>query len=73
MTINKEYFINRNRQPSGEHEVHVRGCRYFPNEENAISVGVHSSCSAAIQAAKKAYPDWEVDGGKHCLPECHTR
>ncbi|MBE8182381.1 MAG: hypothetical protein HAW61_02515 [Candidatus Portiera sp.] len=72
MTINREYFINRNAQSTGEHEIHVKGCSYFPQPGNAISLGVHNSCTAAKQAAKRAHPDWKVDGCAYCLSECHT-
>ncbi|MBE8182386.1 MAG: hypothetical protein HAW61_02540 [Candidatus Portiera sp.] len=69
----REYFINRNRQKTGEHEIHVKECKTFPEPQNAIPLGVYNICSAAKEAAKRAYPNWEVDGCKNCLRECHTR
>ena len=41
------YYVNRNVQLNGDHEVHRPGCAYFPNPENAEYLGeqilLHSS------------------------------
>ncbi len=64
-----EYIVNQNSQPSGEHEVHKKGCIWMP--QNVIDLGKHSDCSSAIQEAQKHYSD--VDGCKYCCTPCHTR
>lgn len=66
-----QYYVNKNAQPTGEHEVHVEGCPTPPNIANRFPLGSHWSCKDAIAAAKRYY--FNVDGCKHCIPACHTR
>ncbi len=66
------YCVNKNAQPTGEHEVHnVDTCNYLPETYNRLSLGWHSDCKGAIAEAKKYYSN--VDGCAHCCPDCHTR
>ena len=66
----RSFYVNRQSQPSGEHEVHVPGCSWFPSEANARYLGRFASCTAALDEARKYYA--RVDGCAHCLPACHT-
>lgn len=65
------YYVNKNPQSDGYHEVHTTGCPHPPNPENRVSLGIHISCKSAVTAAKKLYP--KSDGCAHCCKSCHTR
>jgi hypothetical protein len=62
------YYVNRNAQPNGDHEVHKEGCNWMPS--NKIDLGIFSNCSSAVTAAKNYYST--ADGCKHCCEACHT-
>lgn len=64
------YYVNKNQQRNGDHEVHKEGCSYMPNLENREYLGDYSSCRPAVTEAKKRYP--KANGCAHCSPECHT-
>ncbi|MDX1535970.1 MAG: hypothetical protein R3346_04395 [Candidatus Spechtbacterales bacterium] len=64
------YYVNKNRQANGNHEVHVSGCSYFPAPQNAKFLGTFSSCKAAVRKAKEYYDD--VNGCYYCSKACHT-
>lgn len=64
------YYVNKNAQSNGDHEVHIRECSFFPNPENAIFLGNFDSCRSAVAAAKKKYP--KTNGCYHCVRKCHT-
>lgn len=65
------YYVNRNQQSTGEHEVHKSGCEYLPDAQNRVYLGEHSNCQDAVKKAKEYYSN--VDGCKYCCEECHTR
>ena len=68
-----EFCVNTNAQPgSNDHEVHdlSADCDYYPEPANRLSLGNHSSCSSAVDAAKKYYDD--VNGCYYCANDCHT-
>ena len=66
----KKYYVNKNPQSNGDHEVHHEGCSYMPNRENCIYLGYHASCSSAVNTARKHLP--QVNGCYYCSRECHT-
>lgn len=65
-----KYYVNKNAQSNGDHEVHKEGCSYLPKVENRIYLGIFSNCKGAVKEAKKYYA--QVDGCKHCSSECHN-
>ena len=65
------YYVNKNAQTGGEHEVHRFGCAWLPAPENRIYLGDFGSCRPAVTEARKHYS--QVDGCAHCSPACHTR
>ena len=65
------YYVNKNAQPKGEHEVHKAGCSYLPDPENRVYLGDFTNCEDAVREAKKHYDN--VDGCYYCSRECHTR
>jgi hypothetical protein len=64
------YYVNKNAQANGDHEVHREGCQWLPLPANRIYLGDFLSCGSAKQEAKKYYPT--ADGCAHCSPACHT-
>ena len=64
------YYVNKNAQTNGDHEVHRAGCAWLPLAHNRIYLGRFSNCHAAIREAKRYYH--QVNGCKHCSLPCHT-
>jgi len=64
------YYVNKNAQSNGDHEVHKTGCSYMPNVENRISLGDSGSCAPAVTAAKEYYS--QSNGCYYCSTACHT-
>lgn len=71
----EDYVLNRNAQPTGEHEVHVVNgtCSWLPQWQNRIDLGKHTHCSSAVTTARNRYPGTAIDGCKHCCPDCHAK
>ena len=68
------FYINRNAQDDGYHEVHddSANCSHPPLPENRVGLGYYNSCSEAIAAARTANPTLLIDGCYYCT-DCHTR
>lgn len=66
-----QYCVNRTEQSNGDHEVHAEGCRFWPQPQNALPLGWHSTCSTAVQTARQYYR--QVNGCIHCATACHTQ
>lgn len=64
------YYVNKNAQSNGDHEIHKSGCSYFPDTKNATYLGDFSSCRQAVTEAKKHYS--QSNGCYYCSNECHT-
>jgi len=64
------YYMNKNAQTNGDHEVHRTGCSWMPHPSNQFYLGEHASCQTAVAKAKLHDP--LADGCKHCSPACHT-
>ncbi len=67
----KNYYINKNAQIGGEHEIHTSTCFYLPAIENRIYLGCFDNCADAIKAARRYYSN--VDGCFYCCPNCHHK
>ncbi len=65
------YYVNKNAQSNGDHEVHVWGCSFLPSIENRLYLGEFSNCSDAVKKAKETYK--QVNGCYYCCSECHTK
>ena len=65
----KNYYVNRNAQKNGDHEVHVEGCSFMPDSKKDL--GLHSSCRSAVTESKKTYA--QSNGCYYCCNECHTK
>jgi len=64
------YYVNKNAQANGDHEVHKDDCSHLPDSDNRIFLGDHSFCSSAVDKAKDHYA--QVNGCYYCANACHT-
>jgi len=64
------YYVNKNSQANGDHEVHRTGCSFMPNAENRQYLGEFTNCRDAVKKAKEFYT--QVNGCYYCSRECHT-
>lgn len=64
------YYVNKNAQSNGDHEVHQLGCDHAANVSNRIRLGDHPNCQSAVRAAKQHYS--QVNGCFYCCNPCHT-
>lgn len=64
------YFVNKNAQDNGDHEVHVTGCNWLPNESNREYLGLFNNCHDAVAEARRHYT--QVNGCYYCSNDCHT-
>lgn len=66
-----KYWVNKNEQANGDHEVHCQGCSYMPQPENRIYLGEFASCHGAVDKAKREHFE-SSNGCYHCCNACHT-
>jgi hypothetical protein len=66
----KNYYVNKNAQSNGDHEVHTSDCTYLPLPENRLFLGAFNSCTEAVNESKKHYS--QTNGCKTCCNPCHT-
>jgi hypothetical protein len=64
------YYVNKNAQDNGDHEVHTSVCSFLPEIANRLYLGEFSNCQDAVREAAKYYND--VDGCYYCAYACHT-
>ncbi|WP_417519745.1 hypothetical protein [Minwuia sp.] len=65
------YYVNKNAQDNGDHEVHqVDVCPTPADEKNRLYLGNFSGCQGAVREAKKHY--LKANGCANCSPACHT-
>lgn len=65
------YRMNKNKQASGDNEVHKEDCTYYNGLTNYINLGEHYGCVSAVAKAKSlGYPN--ADGCETCSITCHT-
>lgn len=64
-----QFYVNKNAQPNGDHEVHRATCLWLPNAANRIYLGDFATSQAAVMAARKYF--YQVDGCAYCCPESH--
>lgn len=65
-----KYYVNKNAQTNGDHEVHVSSCSYLPLQSNLQYLGDFTTCTLAVLEAKKYYK--QSNGCYFCCKNCHT-
>ncbi len=64
------YYVNKNAQANGDHEVHQwNDCPTPADPVNRHNLGEYATCRGAVAAAKLIYP--KADGCTNCSPDCH--
>jgi hypothetical protein len=66
----KKYYVNKQEQSNGDHEVHDENCSYLPAAANRIYLGEFYTCHGAVVEAKKHY--FKANGCYYCSKDCHT-
>lgn len=64
------YYVNKNAQSNGDHEVHTSGCSFVPEVDNRVYLGDFDRCQPAVSKAKEHYS--QVNGCYYCSNSCHT-
>ena len=64
------YYVNKNAQDNGDHEVHTTGCQWMPDPQNRMYLGDFMNCHQAVQEAKRHYI--QSNGCYYCSKPCHT-
>lgn len=64
------YYVNKNAQSNGDHEVHKQECTFMPLLENRIFLGDFVTCTSAVTQARIHYH--KVNGCYFCAKSCHT-
>ena len=64
------YYVNKNAQSNGDHEVHIVTCSLLPAAPNRLYLGDFSNCHGAVAQAKKTYA--KSNGCYHCSKPCNT-
>lgn len=64
------FYVNKNAQSNGDHEVHRATCSWLPDVENRQYLGEFLTSQEAVREAKKYYNP--VDCCAYCCPESHT-
>lgn len=65
-----KYYVNKNAQDNGDHEVHTQSCSWLPKVENRLYLGEFDNCTEAVKKAKNHYE--QVNGCYYCSKTCHT-
>ncbi|MCP4050343.1 MAG: hypothetical protein GY730_06530 [bacterium] len=65
-----DYYVNKNKDNKGDHEVHATECHRMPYPQNRSYLGDFPNCRPAVKEAKKQHST--ANGCKHCSKECHT-
>lgn len=65
------YYVNKNAQLNGDHEVHTTGCPFPPNVDNRFQLGEHAGCFSAVETASRYFNS--VNGCYYCCLPCHTQ
>jgi hypothetical protein len=65
------YYVNKNVQLNGDHEVHEQGCVFMPSGKNSEYLGDFENCRDAVREAEKTYS--QVNGCSFCSSACHTQ
>lgn len=65
------YYVNRQAQANGDHEVHRADCQFLPSEQNRLYLGDFSRCQEAVAEARRHFK--QSNGCFFCSNSCHTQ
>ena len=69
--MKKKYYVNRNSQSGGEHEIHTKGCSHPPLKKNRIPLKGTNLREWKREGKKKNISN--MDGCGHCNKKYHTK
>lgn len=64
-----KYYVNKQPESTGKHEVHQSGCPHLPSIGQLVYLGEFDSCSEAVMEAEKYFI--HVEGCEFCCSGCH--
>ncbi|HJV86402.1 MAG TPA: hypothetical protein VJ698_13085 [Noviherbaspirillum sp.] len=62
------YYVNRQPESNGDHEVHREDCSRLPSAEHREFLGDFVSCYGAMAEALRSYPT--ANGCAECSAQC---
>lgn len=65
-----KFYVNKEKQSNGDHEVHTAICLFLPDKENRIELGEFLTCTTAVEEAQKFYAN--SNGCFFCSKPCHN-
>lgn len=66
----QHYYVSKQAQSNGNHEIHVPRCTYLPEGDNSRYLGAFVNCNDALRAARSEYP--KAAGCACCCPACEA-
>lgn len=66
-----KYYVSKNINEDGRHEVHNQRCRTLPPMDELICLGDFKICSDAMIASRNIYE--KVNGCYNCCFPCHKK
>ena len=70
LPVPANYYVNRNAQQNGDHEVHREGCEWLALALDTALLGSYTNCRDAVMHAKRL--GYRANGCKTCSRDCHT-
>jgi len=64
------YYVNKNPQTNGDHEVHQQNCSFIPSLSNRLYLGEFYNCTDAVTESRKHFT--QTNGCYYCSKACHT-
>jgi len=68
------YYLNKNSQSNGDHEIHKESCYFYNMYKNGFNfelLGAFSNDISALEYAKRKYPYCKIDGCAYCCKFIH--
>jgi len=65
------YYVNKNSQPNGDHEVHESRCSWFSLVKDSEYLGAFDTCKPAVAKARSL--SYNANGCAYCCSACHTK
>jgi len=70
------YYLNKNAQSNGDHEIHKESCYYYYMYKGGYNfelIGAFSNEYEAMRYARYKYPYLRIDGCAYCCPNIHQK
>ena len=64
------FYVDKSAQNNGDHIIHTATCTHSPDLKDRDSLGYHTACRTALDAAKKIHP--QSNGCYYCSYSSYT-